>query len=210
MIDVIVVEDHPITRSGMTYLIRETPGLRLVETVADGSSVPGAVTQHAPDVVILDMVLPGGSGLYVLEELARLETPCRVLVYSGQSSASDFAEARDKGAAGLVSKSEPPETLLEAIFAIGRGDAFISERVASLLATLPSPRKAGISLTPREQEILVLVARGQSSREISEQLHIASATVKKHRANLMAKLGLRSAAEATRYAINAGLISVTR
>ncbi len=211
MIRVVIAEDHPITQSGISYLLNETPGIELTEAVTNGVDALRAVEEHKPDVLILDMMLPRGSGLYVLNEIQRKRGPSQVIVYSGQSSAKDFNEALENGARGLISKSDDPAVLLEAIQLVAAGKQFVSPSVEQRLAVQPSTQTAlNDSLTPREQQILVLVAEGMSSQEISDRLNISSATVKKHRANLMAKLHLKSAAEATRYALRTGLISIPR
>ena len=202
---VIIAEDHGITSGGIKFLLDGVPGVNVIQVVQDGEAAIKAVDQQEPDVLILDIALPKRNGLMVLQTIRELKT--RTLVLSGQASGLDFQRALESGAAGLCSKADPPDVLLEALAAIRAGEVFISEHVRALI----QPLEPGLatSLTRREREILSLLAEGQSTEEMHQKLGISHRTVKKHRENLMRKLGVNTAVEATRKAMQLGLTHVT-
>jgi DNA-binding NarL/FixJ family response regulator len=211
-IRILIADDHPITRSGLSFLIGREPDLSIVGFAADGDSALVLVNELHPDILLLDLMLPKRNGLSVLEQLAGLEEAPAVLVMSGQGSGLDFQQALNLGAAGLVSKEDVAEAVIEGIRALQAGRSYCSQRVRDLVAPLGNGSEIGAerseNLTPREREVLRLIAEGQSNVQIGLTLDIATKTVKKHRENIRAKTGAGNAVELTRLAVRLGLIAL--
>lgn len=201
---VLVADDHPISRSGLEFLLSGEPGLELVGSAADGDQVLTLTQALAPDLVILDLMLPKKPGLVVLEQIKRFDPCPKVVAISGQASGLIFRQAFDSGADAVVSKEDSSEELLAAIDAVRRGELFRSSKVAKLLGVL-DPAGGKPALTPREREVLSLIAAGYSNDQIGARLHISPKTAKKHRENIRSKLGVSNAVEAARMAARLGL-----
>lgn len=204
---ILLIEDHAITASGMRQLI-ETETKHGVVGVAD---MPDEGIQLArslsPDLVILDLALPGKSGIEILRQIREFAPLQRILIVSGQNSALAFHRAKQSDASGVASKSDKPATLIIAIEQVLKqkdSAQYLSPVVKELL--LPYERGESGELTRREREILAHVASGNSGQHIAGELGISYLTVRKHRENLMRKLGVSSVADATRVAIELGLV----
>lgn len=204
IVRVLVADDHPISRSGLEFLLSGEPGLELVGSAEDGDQVLLMTETLAPDLLILDLMLPKKPGLIVLQQVKRLNPSPQVIALSGQASGLMFRQAFDGGADAVVSKEDSSEELLAAIDAVRRGEVFRSSKVAKLLGVLDSTASRP-ALTPREQEVLSLLAGGYSNDQIGARLHISPKTVKKHRENIRRKLGVSNAVEAARMAARLGL-----
>jgi DNA-binding NarL/FixJ family response regulator len=201
---VLVADDHPISRSGIEFLLSGEPDLDLVGSAEDGNQVLELAAALAPDVVILDLMLPKRPGLVVLEHLKRLRPSPRVIAISGQATGLAFRQALDSGADAVVSKEDSSEELLAALAAVRRRRPYRSRRVSELLGVLDGSGPEA-ALTPREREVLSLVAAGYSNDRIGAYLKISPRTAKKHRENIRAKLGVTNAVEAARLAARLGL-----
>lgn len=201
---ILIADDHPISRSGLEFLLAGEPDLEVVGLAADGDVVLELAAQLAPDVVVLDLMLPKTPGLVALARLCHLDPAPAVVAISGQASGVIFQQALDAGAIGLVSKEDESREILMAVRAAARGDTYRSEKVAALLGRLIADGSRD-ALTPREQEVLALVATGLSNDQIGERLSISPRTAKKHRENIRMKLGVSSAVEAARVAARLGL-----
>jgi DNA-binding NarL/FixJ family response regulator len=204
----VIVEDHGIAGAGLQFLLAQDGRFKVLQTVDRGDRAEAVIKRLDPDLVILDIALPGKSGLAVLERLKTRAARQRILVLSGQAHGLDFKRAIDLGADGALSKSDPPEMILQALAAIAIGARFISDSVRGLVGPLGEDRLA--SLTLREREVLVHIAEGESNEAIAGQLSIEVLTVKKHRQNLMRKLGVNNAVEASRMAYQLGLLVLTQ
>lgn len=204
----VIVEDHGIAVSGLQFMLAQHGRFEVLQVINRGDRAEALIRRLDPDLVILDIALPGKSGLIILEGMKRSQARQRVLVLSGQAHGLDFKRAIDLGADGVLSKSDPPEMILQALAAIAVGARFISDAVRSLVGPLGEDRLA--NLTKREREVLVQMAEGGSNDVIAGQLGIEVLTVKKHRQNLMRKLKVNTAVEASRKAYQLGLLILTR
>lgn len=207
---VLIAEDHAVARSGLRFLLGREPGFEIVASAGDGETALALAREHAPDVLILDLMLPRMGGALVLQALARQDVRPRVLILSGQLDGHECEALLASGAAAIASKEDPAEELIEALRAVQRGETYLSTTVRALLEPLEGgdPRDR-TRLTPREREVLGLVAEGYSSEEIGLRLGIATKTVKKHRENIREKLGISTVAEAMRAAVRLGLAKLS-
>lgn len=206
MTRLLVADDHPISRSGIEFLLAAVAEVELVGFANDGEETLVLAHQLEPDLVVLDLVLPKIPGLVVLERLKRSQNPPRVVAVSGQASGLIFKQALDLGADAVISKEDDSEELLAAIRALGRGERYRSPAVERLVGALTPG--SGPTLTAREREVLALVAQGLSNDEIGARLGMAPKTAKKHRENIRGKLGVSTAVEAAHAAVRLGLAKI--
>ena len=203
LISVLIAEDHDVTREGLRTILTTKLDARIAATTATGTDVLDLVEKHNPDLLILDIGLPGLNGLDVLHKLQSRTCSVRVVVLSMLAEDAYVTEAFEKGASAYVVKGAPMEELVSAIRAAVNGERYLSEGLSERLldsgSTSDAPRDRYDTLTQREREVLQLTAEGLTSREIGERLAVSPRTVDKHRENLKAKLGLRNTAELTRF-----------
>lgn len=205
MIRLLLAEDHALVRDALSLFISAQPDMTLVAQCSDGAGVLAQVRQHRPDVLMLDLGLPGVDGLEIMAALAREDLPTRVLVVTARLDATSVKTSLALGASGYLPKREDADALLTAVRRIAAGEVYVSPEVAALFdADIPGTTSAD-GLTRREQEVLSLVGSGQSSKEIARQLGISDLTVRKHRENLCRKLGARNAPELVACALRLGL-----
>ena len=209
---VVLADDHPVVRQGVAALLASEPDLEVVGQAERGEEVPALVEALQPDVVVLDLLMPGRGGLDVTRELARRWPMTRVLVLSMHDNEAYVLEALRSGASGYALKQAQPVELVRAVREVGAGRRFLSPPLSER-AIEAYARQEGHSgdpydaLTPREREVLRLVAEGRTNAAIGEQLFISPRTVETHRAHVMKKLSLRRHAELVRYAVQRGLIA---
>ena len=209
---VAVVEDHTILRDGLRRVLEASGEFEVVAECGDGREAVEAVLRAKPDVAIVDIWLPTLSGLEVTKQLHEKLPQCKVVILS-QHDRSDFVEAalRD-GASGYVLKSAPATDLLAAVRAARAGKCFLSPEIAQHLVTAfsspPEERAMRQSrLTPREREVLQLIAEGLSSKEIAASLGVSTRTAETHRTSVMNKLDVHKVAGLVRFAIREGLVA---
>ena len=214
---VMIVDDHPIWREALERDLR-TAGLDVVGTAGDGEQALRRMPAARPDVVVLDLRLPVLDGVETTREIAARHPGVRVLVLSASGEEGDVLAAIKAGATGYLVKSASREELLDAVGRTAAGDAVFTPGLAGLvlgefrrMMTAGPGRDDGTGprLTERETEILRLVAKGLSSRQIAERLVLSHRTVQNHTQNVLAKLQLHNRVELTRYAIEQGLDDVT-
>ncbi|MEV6217756.1 response regulator transcription factor [Nocardia sp. NPDC051833] len=209
---ILLADDHALVRSGLRMILDNEPDLRVVAEAANGFDAVTALAQDGIDLVILDIAMPRMTGIQAAREIARTRPGVRILMLSMYDNEQYFFESLKAGASGYVLKSVADRDLIEACRATMRGESFLYPGAITALvrdylqlarqgATLPDT-----ILTPREEEVLKLIAEGHSARDIAATLVISAKTVDRHRANILQKLGLRDRLELTRYAIRAGLI----
>lgn len=209
---VLLADDHALVRRGVRLILEEQGGYEVVAEAGDGAEAVAAVRQHEVDLAILDVAMPRLTGLQAARELSRLRRAPRILMLSMHDNEQYFFESLRVGASGYVLKSAADRDLLDACAAALRGESFLypgaeSTLVRDYLARMKrGERLPAAVLTPREDEVVKLVAEGHSSREIARLLDISPKTVDRHRENVLAKLGMRDRTELTRYAIRVGLI----
>jgi two-component system response regulator NreC len=208
-IKVLVVDDHAVVRSGLRRVLDAEKD---IETVAEAASAERAVfeaLEHKPDVVLLDVVMPGKSGIEGLPALLQAAPETKVLVLSMQDDPQYVREAFEAGASGYVLKEAADTEVVGAVRAVAAGERYVHPTLgARLVAAEAEERKRAESdpLSEREREVLALLALGHTNQEIAALLYISVRTAETHRAHIMQKLGLASRAELVRYALDHGLI----
>lgn len=214
-IRVALADDHEIVRSGLTTLLQLDPEFLVIGESKTGDEALQCVEDTAPDVLILDLSMPGLSGLAVASQIHQRRLKTRVLVLSMHSSEAYVLEALKCHVSGFVFKSAPFETLAKAIRKVTRGEYFLpSSMLNSMITSYAGDNTDQYSrgplscLSSREREVFQLVAEGQTSVEIGRRLFISKRTVEVHRAHLMKKLGLRTETEVVQFAFRNGIMSV--
>jgi DNA-binding NarL/FixJ family response regulator len=209
---ILLADDHALVRSGLRMILDAEPDLQVVAEAADGHEALAALGSTPADLAILDIAMPRMTGLQAAREMNRTHPNVRILILSMYDNEQYFFEALKAGASGYVLKSVADRDLLEACRATLRGEPFLyAGAVTALIRDYLHRARQGDALpdtilTPREEEVLKLIAEGYSAREIGSTLGISAKTVDRHRTNTLAKLGLRDRLALTRYAIRAGLI----
>ncbi|RMI37977.1 response regulator [Streptomyces triticirhizae] len=205
VISLLVVDDHPVVRDGLRGMFDSAPGFEVVGEAANGVEAVALAVELDPDVVLMDLRMPGGGGVDAIAELARRGARARVLVLTTWDTDTDTLPAIEAGATGYLLKDAPREELFTAVRAAADGRTVLSPAVASrLVSAVRSP--AGGPLSAREREVLALVARGTSNREIARELFVSEATVKTHLTHVYAKLGVNDRAEAVARAYERGIL----
>jgi DNA-binding NarL/FixJ family response regulator len=204
-VQIVLAEDHVLVREGLRMLLSKVPGLAVVAETGDGAAVEELVRRTQPQLLLLDMGLPGRSGVEIAAAVkAHADSQTRVLMLTGDLRPASVRQALAAGADGYVHKSEESGELLQAVQAVLAGRQYVSKSIAAVFQPQPIRTPGGSGATPREKETMSLVARGLNNREISELLKISVLTVRTHRQNLMEKFSLRNAAEITAYAVQQG------
>jgi DNA-binding NarL/FixJ family response regulator len=207
-IGILLADDHAVVRRGLRLVLESEPDMRVVAEVGDGAEAVRRAVHDDVDLAVLDITMPGMTGIQAAQELSRLRPRLRTLILSMHDSEQYFLEAIRAGASGYVLKSVADHDLITACRAAMRGEPFVYPAVErSLLGRALADDESTAVLTGRESQILALIADGHTSREIADMLVISPRTVERHRENLRHKLGLRNRVDLTRYAIRAGLIS---
>jgi two-component system NarL family response regulator len=201
-IRVLVADDHHVVRSGIAASIGLEDDLSVVAEADSGEQVLAQYRASKPDVVLMDLRLPGMNGIEATATLIREAPEARVIMFTTYEGEEDIYRAVQAGARGYLLKSAPREELLDAIRRVAAGERYLPQALAHRLAE----RMASNDLSPREHEVLQLIGRGRSNKEIASDLGIAEDTVKRHVTNLMAKLRVADRTQATTEAIRRGLI----
>ncbi len=212
-IRVIVADDHAVVREGIRSVLDQASGFEVVGEASNGEEALAAVEAKRPDVLILDITMPGRSGLEVTAEVHNRPNPTRVLILSMHDHPEYVLEAIRAGADGYILKTAGPAEVRRAVRSVADGQPFVPALVARRLreairgeAARQQSRRPLEALTSRERDILARVASGSTSREIAEALGISHRTVEAHRDRIMRKLEIRSVAGLTRFALEAGLL----
>ncbi|WP_433648877.1 response regulator [Micromonospora zamorensis] len=205
-IRLLIVDDHPVVRDGLRGMFTGDPGFEVVGEAADGSEALTLVASVRPDVVLMDLRMPGMNGVTAIGRLARSGSTARVLVLTTYDTDADVLPAIEAGATGYLLKDTPREELVRAVRAAARGESVLAPSVAGrLMGRLRAPVEEPLS--QRELEVLTLVARGASNREAAARLFISEATVKTHLLHVYAKLGVNDRAAAVATAYDRGLLT---
>ena len=226
---VLLADDHRIVREGLKSLLAAQPDMEVVAEAADGRQAVQMARDLAPDVVVMDVAMPQLNGIEATRQIAADEPGMKVVALSMHSDRRFVSEALKAGASGYVLKDGAFDELISAIRAVVSDKVYLSPRVAGVVvedyvrrlpprdgshvlhagaAAQPARHGAFDALTPREREVLQLMAEGYATKEVAHRLSVSVKTVETHRRNLMEKLGLDSVAELTKYAIREGLTSV--
>src|SRR6266568_308387 len=194
-IRVLVVDDHPVVRQGIRTFLDVQDDLTVVGEATDGESCVAAAERHRPDVILLDLRMPGSDGIAALHELRRTGNPARVLIITSFTEPSAVLPAVRAGAAGYVYKDVDPPALAAAIRAVHAGHVLLHPDVARLLSTGDTHATPAV-LTAREREVLSELARGRSNREIARIFAVSEKTVKTHVSAILSKLGVQDRTQA--------------
>jgi DNA-binding NarL/FixJ family response regulator len=210
---ILLADDHAVVRRGLRLVLDSEPDLEVVAEAGDGAEAVQRALENEVDLAILDVTMPRLTGIQATRELAQRRPDLRVLILSMHDNEQYFFEALHAGASGYVLKSAADRDLVEACRSAMRGEPFLYPGAVKALIRdhLERAREgegnlSGDPLSPRESEIVKLVAEGYTSREIAETLVISEKTVERHRANVLEKLGMKDRVALTRYAIRRGLI----
>ena len=213
-IRIVLADDHEMLRQGLRLLLGLQQDMQIVGEARTGTEVVALVEQLAPDVVIMDITLPEMDGLEACAIIRQRHPSIQILVLTMHESEEYFLKALRMGASGYLIKKAAPHELHAAVRTVARGEVFLYPGLAkALVRTYVTPSSSSVttmdekrSLTPREVEVLTMVAQGMTSQQIAEQLGISVKTVQAHRANVMEKLELRDVTQLVRFAIRTGLL----
>jgi DNA-binding NarL/FixJ family response regulator len=208
VIRVILADDHPVVRTGIRTLLQQASDIQVVAETGSGVEVFRLVEQLMPDVLLLDMELPDMSGVEVAVQLKERNLPVRVLVLSAHDDEAYIRNLLQQGAAGYLTKEEAPDSIVDAVRGVARGEeGWFSRRAIAQLRSLTRPQQGvGTHLTNRERDVLRLVAAGKTNLEIGHLLGISDKTVEKHVTAVFSKLQVSSRVEAAVLAVQEGLV----
>lgn len=213
-IKVLIVEDHDVVREGLRILIGADSGLEIAGEAANGLVAAALARKLQPDVVVLDLAMPKSNGLEANQEIRRLSPHSRVLVLSAYQDPDTVQRLVEAGVAGYLTKHSAADELLTAIHTVSAGRNYYSGKIAGQIksrkqSAFTAGRGLGASrrLTPRESEVVCLIARGAPNKAIAFELGLSIKTIEKHRQAAMDKLGIHDTASLTRYALERGLVA---
>ena len=211
-IRIVVVDDHPVVREGLVAMLQTQADFEVVGEAGSGAEGLTLIEQLSPAVVLLDLELPGLDGVGVLKQLRERRVSSRVIVFTVFDTDERIISAVEAGAAGYLLKGAPRSELFAAIRVVERGGSLLQPLVASTVLRHVARRDRddapGVSLTPREQEVLGLLVRGKGNKEIAAALGVTERTVKFHVSAIFAKLGVANRTEAVTRAVHAGLVKL--
>ena len=211
-IKILVADDHPVVRKGLQSCLGRQDRLKIVGEASDGDEALKKTRELSPDVVLMDISMPGMNGLAVTEVLRKDHPDVKVLVLSVHNNRDYIFRIIQAGAHGFISKEAPPDELLRAIESVYAGEPFFRPEIAKAalnqLVSSGGKKDPFAQLTSREREVLVLIAEGQSNKEIANKLGIGVRTIETHRERIMRRLDIHSVAGLTKFAIANGMISI--
>jgi len=212
VIRILVVDDHAVVREGLRAFISGKPDMELVGEAGDGQEAVLQARSLQPDVILMDLVMPGKNGIQAIQEIRGENPEARILVLTSFDEDYRVFSAVKAGALGYILKDSSPQELVEAIRCVYRGESSLHPAVARKLILGYSQdhetRPGTSALTEREVDVLKLVAHGLSNQEIAQQLHVGEGTVRFHVGNILSKLGLDNRTQAALYALREGLVSL--
>jgi two-component system, NarL family, response regulator NreC len=211
-IRILIADDHGVMRAGLRAILEDEPAIEVIGEAPDGETALHLVNEHDPDIVLLDIGMPGIDGIETTRQLKKRSSRSKVLILSVYEDEALLKEAIKAGASGYVIKRAAEEELIEAIRIVSRGDMYIHPSILKLILkdinpTIEPKQDVLSVLTPREFEILSYIVRGYTNRQIAEALFISMRTVEGHRASVFGKLGLKNRVELVEFAEKYGLIA---
>ena len=211
-IRVVIADDHPVVRQGLRTFLESRDGIEVVGEAGDGEGAADAVERLRPDVVLMDLVMPGLGGVAAIRRIRDRVPDTRVVVLTSFASDDQVLPAVQAGAAGYLLKDVEPTGLEAAIRLVYEGEALLDPQIAGRVmqeVARPSPSADVSSLTPREREVLQLLARGLSNRELADRLVLSEKTVKTHVSSILMKLGVHDRTQAALLAVREGLVDAS-
>jgi len=217
MIRVVLVDDHPVVRAGMKTVLDKADDILVVAEAGNGAEALRMAKEYRPDVLVLDINLPDTTGLEVTRKLKAENHPSHILILTLHADSKTVFECLEAGAIGYVLKDEALESLAKAVVAVSAGESWLSPAVASKVVRRAvdgqvvdtAPPELPVDLTPREIEVLKLLAKGLDNAAIAEKLVLTKRTVQNHVSNIYSKLGNSSRTEAMLFAIKHGLVDLS-
>jgi DNA-binding NarL/FixJ family response regulator len=208
VIRVLIADDHGIVRSGLRMLIDRQPDMEVVAEAEDGITALESTQEHRPNVAVLDVSMPRMTGLQAAREIRAHAPDTRVLMLSMHDDERYFLEGLEAGAAGYVLKRAADKDLIDAVRTVADGRTFLSDEAQKALMDewLDGATEVHEPLTPRELEVVKLIAEAYTNKQIAETLKLSEKTVESHRTNVFGKLGMRDRVQIVRYAIRRGLV----
>ncbi|KAA3665173.1 MAG: DNA-binding response regulator [Chloroflexi bacterium] len=217
-IRLLLVDDHAVVRSGLRMLLEAQPDMEIVGEATSGSEAVHMVQREKPDVVLMDVQMPGSNGIDATKQIKRVMPETAVLTLTMYENEQYFLEMLKAGASGYVPKRAAPDELVDAIRTVYGGDVFLHPSMANMLVqnylgtedskSKPKEEDELDKLTPREREVLIQIAEGLTNAEIAKKLCISVKTVDRHRENMMQKLNIHNRIDLVKFAIKKGLISL--
>lgn len=210
---IVLVDDHALVRAGIRSLLEDIQGIEVIAEIGDGLEALDVVRREKPDAILLDVTLPGLNGLEVAERINNMNIGTRVLMLSMHTGPEYVARALSAGALGYLFKDSAFEELSTALHSVMLGRCYLSKSIdPELVEQFQQSQGAGLPeldvLTPRQRQVLQLIAEGMGTREIAERLHVSIKTVETHRAQLMDRLNIHDVPGLVRFAIRMGMIDV--
>lgn len=216
-IRILIADDHTIVRQGLKKLLEEEQGIEVIGEATDGRDAVTKAMDLMPDIVLMDLSMPGLHGLEAARQISKRLPKTRVLILSMHKNEAYVLQSLQAGASGYILKDSASEEVATAIRSVYRGDSYLSPSISRVVIEdylrLSSPGASGTkslydTLTVREREIFQLLAEGLKNQEISERLHVSVKTVETHRAHIMEKLNLNNIAELVKYSIEIGIVQL--
>ncbi len=208
MITVLLVDDHPVVRSGYRRLLEQAPDIAVLSEAADGEEAYFAYCKHQPGVVVMDLALPGISGLEAARKILKRDSRAKILMFSAYENEVLMARSREIGVKGYIGKRSAPKSIVEATRMVASGNSYFDKQLARNPSSQTAKQNPVETLTPREFEVFCHLAHGRSVAEIAELLHTSPKTVSVHQTRLMRKLGLANVVQLTHLALRRGLITL--
>ena len=212
---IVMVDDHEVVRAGMRLMLEDNPDIEIVGECDNGQDAIRLAAELSPDVVVMDITMPGMNGIEATRKIKQATPAVAVLALTIHEGPEFFFEMLQAGAAGYVPKRAATEDLLRAIEVVAAGNVFLEPSIATNLVAdylerveRGKEQESYDGLTPREQEVLILIAQDKGNQEIANLLHISVKTVERHRENIMNKLELHTRTQLVKYALRKGLISL--
>lgn len=205
-IRLLVVDDHEVVLFSISQFLAKQEDIEVVATASNGDDAVELTLEHRPDVVLMDLSMPGTDGVQATKRIMAQEDKPRVLVLTSFSDRERILDAIDAGASGYLLKDSDPEELLRGIRAVARGESPLSPTAARALVSARQDRRQAQDLSPREREVLVLVGRGMANKQIAQRLGISEKTVKAHLVNVFQRIGVADRTQAALWAERHGML----
>ena len=205
-IRVLIADDHAVVRSGLEQLLAGFPEVELVGSAADGEEAVGLAAEHHPDVVLMDLSMPGVDGIQATLRITAVSAETKIVAFTSFSDRDRILEALDAGAIGYLLKDADPEELHRGILAASRGESPLAPKAARAVVASRTDATAPTELTDREREVLVLLASGMANKQIARRLGISEKTVKTHLTNVFQRIGVRDRTQAALWGERHGML----